>query len=104
MSATTTDNPITTSIHRQVLQDYEIHLTGDNETAVPPNTDGPSPPASNPASWPADHRGVPPYRPVNTNLDRSQRPWGGNPVGDAFVFVMLNGVWLNAVCVPGAEL
>lgn len=105
MSVTTTDNPITTAISRDVLQDYDIHLTGDdnNDTAAPPDTDS-RPPAPAPAAavsnlpgWPADYRGVPPYRPINMNLDRSQRPWGGNPVGDVFVFTMLHGVWLNAV-------
>lgn len=106
MSVTTTDNPITTTINNRdvLLQDYQIHLTGgggDDKTPAPPNTDNRPPPALNPPGWPADHRGVPPYRPINTGLDRSQRPWGGNPVGDVFVFTMLHGVWLNSVCLPG---
>ncbi|ROW15910.1 hypothetical protein VPNG_02675 [Cytospora leucostoma] len=97
MSVTTSDNPVTTTIDRAVLQDYDIHLTGDDGTVAPPNTDNQPPPASNPPDWAAEHRGVPPYRPINTRLDRSQRPWGINPVASAFIFTMMHGVWLNAV-------
>ncbi|KAJ4388996.1 hypothetical protein N0V93_006458 [Gnomoniopsis smithogilvyi] len=102
MSATTTDNPISTTLHRAAhadhLQDYEVHLNSDGATPAPPNTDNrPSAPsASNPEGWYDEHRGVPPYRPINRNLDLSQRPWGGNPVGDAFVFTMFTGVFTVA--------
>lgn len=97
MSATTSDNPLTTTIDRQVLQDYDIHLTGDDETVAPPNTDNQPPLASNPPGWATEHRGVPPYRPINTRLDRSQRPWGASPVTTAFVYTMMHGVWLVGV-------
>lgn len=97
MSVTTSDNPLTTTIQHDVLRDYDIHLTGHNETAAPPNSDNRPPPASNPPDWPSEYRGIPPYRPINTELDRSQRPWAGSPAGQVFVFAMLNGVWLNAV-------
>jgi hypothetical protein len=99
MSVTTTDNPVTTAVPRAVLQDYDVHLTGDH--APPPNPDRrPSQPAStaaNPPGWDAEHRGVPPYRPINTQLDLAQRPLGGNPVGDVFVTTMFTGVFINTV-------
>lgn len=101
MSATTTDNQVSTTLQRTIqasshLQDYEVRLSGDNVSQAPPNTDNvprasPSQ-SSNPPNWDNDHRGVPPYRPINRELDRSQRPLGGNPVGDAFVFTMFTGV------------
>ncbi|KUI56752.1 hypothetical protein VP1G_04062 [Cytospora mali] len=96
MSVTTTDNPITTTINREIQQDYEIRLTGYNETVAPPNADNRPPPATNPSDWPTEHRGVPPYRPINTELDRSQRPWGGSLAIDVFLVTMLHGVCLNA--------
>lgn len=99
MSVTTVDNPITTAISRQVLQDYDIHLTGD-ETVAPPNTDSQQRPTpENPPDWDTQYRGVPPYRPINRDLDLTQRPLGGNPVGDVFVTTMFTGVFINAVSV-----
>lgn len=104
MSATTTDNPITTTLQHDYLQDYNIRLTGGDQVRATelhpaqPNTDNrPSRTVENPPGWDDQHRDVPPYRPVNTNLDREQRPWGSNPVESAFVFHMLHGVWLNSV-------
>ncbi|KAI3392894.1 hypothetical protein diail_5027 [Diaporthe ilicicola] len=99
MSATTVDNPMTTAVSRQVLRDYDIHLTGD-ETVAPPNTDSRPPQStstvSNPPGWDTEHRGVPPHRPINTGLDLTQRPLGGNPVGAVFVTTMFTGVTINA--------
>lgn len=111
MSVTTTDNPVSTTLHRAVaadhLHDYEVHLTNhdddddnDNEAvpaAAPNSLDAPRPAASYPPGWPSDARGYPPYRPINTGLDRASRPWGGSPVGDAFVFTMFTGVFTIAV-------
>ena len=105
MSVTTTDNPITTTIQQDYLHDYNIRLTGGSDSVeatqqppAPPNTDNrPSPRVENPAGWQDQHRDVPPYRPVNRNLDREQRPWGSNPVESAFVFHMLSGVAVNSV-------
>lgn len=103
MSATATDNPISTTLHRAAqadhLHDYEVHLTSDGDIPVAPNTDN-RPSTStvpDPPGWDDEHRGVPPYRPINRNLDFSQRPWGGNPVGTAFVFTMFTGVFTVAV-------
>lgn len=103
MSVTTTDNPITTTLHRAAqpspLQDYEVLLTNSETTpgAAPPNRTPSRAAASNPPGWGTEHRGVPPYRPINTELDLSQRPWNGTPVGDAFVFTMFTGVFTVAV-------
>ncbi|KAK6080152.1 X-Pro dipeptidyl-peptidase C-terminal non-catalytic domain-containing protein [Seiridium cupressi] len=98
MSVTTTDNPVTSTIS-ETLQDYEIHLTGEQD--LPPRhvwvplTDHSAPPVDNPQGWEDSFRGVPNYRPVNTELDRASRPWGSNAVESGFVFLMLNGVWLT---------
>lgn len=110
MSVTTTDNPISTSLHRAAdnttsssnndhLRDYNIHLTGSSEGAAPPTNTDHQPPTNvtNPPGWDESHRGVPPYRPIDTTLDLSLRPWNGNPVGDAFVFTMFTGVFTVAV-------
>lgn len=100
MSVTTTDNPVTTTI-AETLQDYEIHLTGERD--LPPRhvwvplNDHSAPPAENPEGWLNTYRGVPNYRPINTELDRAARPWGSNGVENCFVFLMLNGVWLTGV-------
>lgn len=97
---TTTETPITHTV-ASTLQDYEIHLTGEQD--LPPRhvwvplTDHYAPPADNPEGWEDSFRGVPHYRPVNTRLDRDSRPWGSNGVEAGFVFLMLNGVWLTGV-------
>lgn len=99
MSVTTVDNPITTAVSRAVLSDYDVHLTG-HETVAPPNSDSrpqQTPEVANPPDWDTEHRGVPPYRPINRDLDLTQRPLGGNPVGDVFVTTMFTGVFTNAV-------
>ena len=51
----------------------------------------------NPANWPTEFRRVPPYRPVNRNLDRSERPNGSNPVEAVVANIMLQGVQLQSV-------
>lgn len=104
MSATTTDNPVSSTLLRAAqpgshLDDYEVHLTSGNETGPAPPTN-PRPqqlPVANPPGWGTEHRGVPPLRPVDTHLDMSERPWNGNPVGDAFVFTMFTGVFTISV-------
>ncbi|KAI5477316.1 hypothetical protein MNV49_006537 [Pseudohyphozyma bogoriensis] len=45
----------------------------------------------NPEGWP-ETRGVPPYRPLDRNLDQTNRPWAGNPAEIMFVRTMLTGV------------
>jgi len=95
MSVTTTDNPITLQL-QHVLQDYEIRLTGEeNVPARPASREATQ--LGNPPDWPQNYRRVPPYRPIDTNLDREQRPDGTSPMERVFIFTMLHGVWLNAV-------
>ncbi|KAF6845344.1 hypothetical protein CMUS01_00115 [Colletotrichum musicola] len=98
MSATTTDNPVTTALQQDYLHDYTIRLTGGVEEAYArPSRDAPRPTVENPPDWYDQHRQVPPHRPVNRNLDLAVRPWGSNGVESGFVFVMLNGCWLQGI-------
>lgn len=95
MSVTTT----TTTQSREVLRllaDYELTHTGEEDAGTePPQTHQPE--VSNPSWWPTDYSGVPPYRPINYNLDREQRPWARPGIETAFAFTMLNGVGVVAV-------
>jgi hypothetical protein len=98
MSSTATS----TTLQQDHLRDYDIQLTGSHSTTSGgTSTSTPEAPPQvvieNPPGWYDGHRQVPPYRPVNTHLDREQRPWGSNPVESAFVFHMLHGVWLRSV-------
>ncbi|RDH31260.1 hypothetical protein BDQ94DRAFT_172358 [Aspergillus welwitschiae] len=94
MSATTTANPITATT-LSLLGDYEVHHSEQQET-VHANVET-RPSLGQPPDWPRDHRRVPAYRPINYNLDQSERPAGSNGVEWAFIEVMLHGVWLNSV-------
>lgn len=99
MSVTTTQNQLyyQTAEH---LRDYEIHHSGETGDGEVDTSLNQSPPPArehqNPASWPTDHRRVPPYRPANPNLDMSERGTR-NAAENIFVTIMLNGVRLNAV-------
>lgn len=103
MSVTTTarDGAVVAAVRKDHLEDYNIRLTGGRDLGQLPPPAAPSPeraPAENPRDWPDDYRQVPPYRPVNTGLDREQRPLtGGGVVPNAFVFHMFLGVWVQAV-------
>jgi len=99
MSVTTRTNVVSQSA-LQLLADYELHHSGDPETqgtvASPnPRTDLGAV-STNPPSWPTDHRRIPPYRPIDYNLDLEQRPGGLHFVESVFIATMLNGVRLNA--------
>lgn len=127
MSVTTIDNPVATTLHealqdyevrvtrpedlpQQQPQQHRQQSPPQDQQQPPiqqqrqvfwvPLTDH-EPPAGieNPPGWPTDaeRRGVPPYRPVNTRLDRSQRPNGTNGVETAFIATMFTGVWVKAV-------
>jgi hypothetical protein len=100
MSVTTTDNPITLSL-QQTLGDYEVHVTGNNRDTSreikPPNASNTAPVAENPPSWPQDHHRIPHHRPVNRELNWSQRPLGVQFGEQVFLHVMFTGVSLNAV-------
>ncbi|KAJ5490003.1 hypothetical protein N7453_010828 [Penicillium expansum] len=94
MSATATTRAQTTAPFA-ILADYEIHRSGREQTApvIPSSTA----PTNQPPNWPADHHRIPAYRPINPNLDQSQRPPGANSLERGIITVMLHGVWLNAV-------
>jgi len=94
MSATILENTRTTPV--SVLVDYELHHSGQEEH-TPTTSSLSSAPTTQPPNWPSDHRRIPAYRPINRNLDFSQRPPGSNNVERVIITVMLHGVWLNAV-------
>lgn len=88
----------------ETLQDYTLHLSASSPDAVEPNALDLDAPGTqivqthqNPPNWPTDFRRIPPYRPINHNLDLSERPNGSNTAELIFVFVMLNGVRLQSV-------
>ncbi|KAL6243408.1 hypothetical protein RBB50_009400 [Rhinocladiella similis] len=102
MSVTTTSNVVSTNV-LHLLADYEIHQTGTPESASHPNpqpvelnTGSDRQSDNNPPWWDRNHRRVPPYRPLNQNLDLEERPDGINTVERLFIFTMLNGVGINA--------
>ena len=100
MSVTTTANPVTGSV-LQVLTDYDIHHSGSPEEprAAPPTNAAAPTNAQNPPDWDTEHRAVPPHRPINRELDYEERPGGLNVPEQIFIFTMLNGVGINAVCI-----
>jgi|ERR1700722_4567211 hypothetical protein len=98
MSVTTSTNTTTQTV-LHVLADYDLHHSGD-----PKNPSEPAPPncnttagSENPPGWDTEHRRVPPYRPINRNLDVTLRPGGTNIPETIFIATMLNGVHLTAV-------
>ena len=101
MSVTTTANTVTGSV-LHLLTDYDLHHSGDPAHAGTPTSpnDHPVPGTQhgNPDNWPRNYQGIPDYRPINYNLDPDERPAGSNPIEMVFIYTMLNGVRLNAVC------
>lgn len=77
-----------------ILEDYKIHLTGAEERRDIKTING----SANPPSWPTERHRIPPYRPLNRNLNSGERPLGSNAVETAFLFMMFSGVSINAVC------
>lgn len=78
-----------------VLEDYKIHLTGDNPSSDQPEST--STRVSNPPNWPTEHRRIPDYRPVDRNRDVESRPNGENAFARVFLTIMFTGVAMNAV-------
>lgn len=103
MSTVTATGTITRNDTLSLLADYEIHRTPDTQIeSGPPRvqpSESPVERIANPPQWPRDFHRVPAYRPVNRELDQSQRAVYQNRIEQAFVNVMLSGVWLNAVSV-----
>ncbi|OAG05559.1 uncharacterized protein CC84DRAFT_1145034 [Paraphaeosphaeria sporulosa] len=99
MSVTTTANAQTYNL-RAVLADYDLHHTPETDPLDTTLNVHPSPNSplshSNPADWPTNERRVPPYRPINTELDQTQRRVYQNGVERAFVAVMFSGVFLES--------
>jgi hypothetical protein len=100
MSVTTTANPLTYNVS-SVLADYELTHSDSNTpldtslNAHPRSASAPNPEI--PCDWPTDHRRVPTYRPINTELDQSQRRVYQNPIERAFIAVMFTGVFVESV-------
>ncbi|KAH7406222.1 hypothetical protein DE146DRAFT_651088 [Phaeosphaeria sp. MPI-PUGE-AT-0046c] len=95
MSVTTTANPVHYSLET-VLTDYHLHHSEEGlDTSLNAH---PAPAASghNPSSWPTEHRRVPAYRPVNRELDQSERRVYLSGVERVFVGVMFTGVFLES--------
>ncbi|KAF2113757.1 hypothetical protein BDV96DRAFT_495990 [Lophiotrema nucula] len=96
MSVTTTANAQTYNI-RAALADYDLHHTEETPLDTSVNTHpAPASQLQNPLNWPTDQRRVPPYRPVNTELDQSQRRVYQNGIEQVFVGVMFSGVFVEA--------
>jgi hypothetical protein len=75
----------------------QVHSDVDTEAVPGPMSDQHAPESmNNPLSWTADHRGVPPYRPVNRHLDRSTRSAENNVLA-VFITTMLGGCHILAV-------
>ncbi|KAL4945234.1 hypothetical protein BDV06DRAFT_219489 [Aspergillus oleicola] len=104
MSSTTTTTTTTTPTTLSLLSDYELHHSGQTEDRSTPQTSSFPPHSqssfdsnvSNPPTWPTTHRRVPPYRPINRDLDFNERSAGASVPEYIFIQSMLHGVWLNA--------
>ena len=103
MSVTTSTNTTTQSV-LHVLAEYDLHHSGNpanSSEAAPPNPRREQDiSSSNPPGWDQGHNRVPPYRPINRNLDMEMRPGGANVPEAIFIATLLNGVSLNAVGIP----
>ncbi|KAL1957493.1 hypothetical protein VTO42DRAFT_5956 [Malbranchea cinnamomea] len=100
MSVTATTSTITRN-RLSILADYEIHRTPETEadgefTSTPQLGEQRSSITEHPPDWPTDHHRIPPYRPVNRELDWSQRAVYLNGIEHVFISVMFAGVWINA--------
>ncbi|OCL07459.1 hypothetical protein AOQ84DRAFT_354956 [Glonium stellatum] len=93
MSVTTTQNAATYST-LPTLADYELHHSETPNPAPAPNSQ-PAPTVRNPPEWLTDYRRVPNYRPINRDLDQSQRRVYNNFGERAFINVMFAGLWLD---------
>jgi hypothetical protein len=94
------------TLRLQVPSDYDLVTTESPDDQVPRLIhDNPVPEhVGNPPHWPTDQRNVPPYRPVNRNLDFSTRPAGTTPPIFVFIFTMLGGCHVLAVSFFWREL
>ncbi|KAH9868344.1 hypothetical protein J1614_007416 [Plenodomus biglobosus] len=98
-TTTTTASPLTHQI-QHLLSYYELtHSPNHEEDTNSTQTTSPNPSsqAPNPSDWPTEHRRVPAYRPVNTELDQSARRVYQNGIERAFLTLMFTGVFLQSV-------
>ncbi|KAF1816411.1 hypothetical protein P152DRAFT_446070 [Eremomyces bilateralis CBS 781.70] len=98
MSSTTAIEPAAATL-MTLLRDHEVHRSRAPLT-TPQSAPSLTPPVvfeAHTPTWRSDYRRVPPYRPLNRSLEhRSQRTVYQNVGEQAFVNVMLHGVWLNS--------
>ena len=103
MSVTTTKTRPTYSIAR-TLADYELHHSEPRADAAGEAAEPASQLRSgnavqgNPPTWETDWRRVPPYRPVNRELDVASRSITLNAVETFFVYNMFHGIQIVEVC------
>ncbi|KAM5384545.1 hypothetical protein ACJZ2D_001290 [Fusarium nematophilum] len=91
MSVTTTRTSTNYSLS-PVLSDYELHRSKPPSSSSGRASSEAQSITCNPVGWSTDHRRVPPHRPVNTNLDRSQRMTYNNRGEQAFINTMFFGI------------
>lgn len=102
MSNTTTIARATSAEIQHILTDYEIHLTGSEDgttTQLPSLHQNRHSAAENLHNWPSNYRRVPDYRPINRELNFSERPLGNSTFEFLFLNVMFTGVATNAVSI-----
>ena len=98
MSVTTTQNPRTYGIVR-TLADYELHHSKEEEeqsvnevNTQPPSSEHAQRPLGSSPVWETQYRRVPPYRPVDPELDFDSRNITLNRVETFFIFNMFGGI------------
>lgn len=99
---TTAARTVTATTIDDTLKDYTLHFSAATpRSAISSHagqqTDATSSSDPNPDYWPTQYRRIPPYRPINRNLDLAERPNGSNRAEWLFVQVMMNGVRLQSV-------
>lgn len=99
---TATVGAVTETTIDDTLKDYTLHFSAATPSLVTASQAGQRTDATfssdfNPDYWPTQYRRIPPYRPINRNLDLAERPNGSNRAEWLFVQVMMNGVRLQSV-------
>lgn len=95
MTTTMTTTTVAASLP-SVLADYQTFRSDPQpalETASTASTAvTPSETRSSGPSWPTDHRRMPPYRPINYNIDLGQRLTYNSGIEHAFISTMFFGI------------
>ncbi|KAF1352586.1 hypothetical protein BDV97DRAFT_150347 [Delphinella strobiligena] len=97
MSVTVTENRATYSFAR-TLADYDIHHTAGAEYEPQELNERPDPRGTghNPPDWPDDYRHVPPYRPIDHEIDHAYRNTYTNGIEHTFIWNMMRGIQIAA--------